>query len=169
MCSTLCREKVIRPYSNSKSFIDSYIGTDWTDLDYAYDFLSFINKNPTEFHAAEWVTKLLEQHGFVYLPERADWGEYDEFIDIVAGNGGKFYTTRNGSSVIAAVVGPDWKPSDGVGLVGAHIDALTVKLKPNSIVPTSDDNGAFIRLGVAPYSGDLTTYGLIETWDWLDV
>lgn len=146
-------------YQKSKPKTDSYIGAQWTDADYAHDFLSFINENPTEFHATEYVKRVLDSHGFIYLPERSDWAEDNEFIDLVAGKGGKFYTIRNESSLVAAVVGPDWKPSNGIGLVGAHIDAITAKLKPVSLVSTSDENGAYIRLGVAPYSG-----GLSELW-----
>lgn len=150
--------------------LHSYAGSAWTDKDYATDFLDFINSTPTEFHATEYLRKVLDNHGFMYLPERGcssnctedvDWTENPEFIDMVAGKGGKFYTVRNGSAIVAGVVGPDWKPGKGgIGLVGAHIDAVTAKLKPVSIVSTSSEGqGGYLRLGVAPYSS-----GLSEVW-----
>lgn len=144
------------PFSTQKE-LPPYIGANWSTLDYAYDFLSFINKNPTEFHATQYVAKVLETHGFVYLPERSSWTDVPEFVAVTAkGSGGRFYTTRNGTSLAAFVVGPDWVPGNSIGLVGAHIDAVTAKLKPVSRVETSDENGAYIRLGVAPYGGGLS-------------
>lgn len=131
----------------------------WDELDYAYDFLEFINKNPTEFHATKYLCDLLEKHGFKFLSERDDWcKQLDIHLDAKQS---KFYTVRNGSSLAAFTIGYNWKPVHGIGIVGAHIDALTVKLKPISIVPTSEENGDFLRLGVAPYSGTLSP----QWWD----
>lgn len=137
-----------------------YRGKGWSGIDYANDFLSFINENPTEFHATEYVAKTLEENGFVYLSERESWTYNDDFINMIVGDGGKFYTKRNGTSIAAFVMGPKWKPGMGVGLTGAHIDAITAKLKPISIVETSEENGAYIRLGVAPYGGALSSLWL---------
>lgn len=161
MASSLCKERI--NHTSSKYLANTTHGTPaskWSDLDYAYDFLSFINDNPTEFHATKYVTQVLEENGFKYLPERSSWTSNEDFLSILLGKGGKFYTTRNGSSLVAFVVGPDWQPSDGVGIVGAHIDAITAKLKPISLVSTSEENGAYIRLGVAPYSGALSDWWL---------
>lgn len=157
MSSSLCKERTSSSAVSSSASSDSYVGAAWTNLDYAYDFLAFINGNPSEFHAAQYVSDVLEAHGFHYLSDRASWTDDPAFIAVTApGVGGKFYTTRNGSSLVAFVVGPDWVPSGGIGLVGAHIDAVTAKLKPISLVSTSDENGAYIRLGVAPYGGGLS-------------
>lgn len=138
----ICKDK--RQSQNQNQYAD-----DWSPLDYAYGFLDFINKNPTEFHATAAVRTLLDQHGFQYLSERSNWNS-------VRGNPGKYYTVRNGSSVAAFVIGETWTPAFGAGIVGAHIDAITVKLKPISIVPTTQENGGYLRLGVAPYSGALS-------------
>lgn len=122
----------------------------WSPLDYAYDFLAFMNSNPSEFHATAAIRAILDRHGFKYLSERDDWAGTGD------GLAGKFYTVRNGSSVAAFVVEAGWRPEDGVGVVGTHLDALTVKLKPVSLVETSGENGGYLRLGVAPYSGALS-------------
>lgn len=138
----------------------NYRSKNWLEIDYANDFLSFINENPSEFHATEYVAKVLEDNGFIYLPERDSWTDNDDFINMIIGDGGKFYTKRNGTSIAAFVMGSKWKPGMGVGLAGAHIDAITAKLKPVSIVETSEENGAYIRLGVAPYGGALSSLWL---------
>lgn len=142
----------------------------WDYLDYAYDFLSFMNHNPTEFHAIAEIKTWLEKEGFVYLSERDSWSSFlcDYSSTASFANDGKngpsmegkvkkFYTLRNNSSLVAATLGPMWTPARGVGIAGCHIDALTVKLKPVSLVETSKENGGFLRLGVAPYSGGLSS------------
>ena len=46
--------------------------------------------------------------------------------------GGKYFTTRNGSSIIAFAVGEAYKPGNGIAMIAGHIDALTARLKPTS-------------------------------------
>lgn len=70
--------------------------------------------------------------------------------------GGKYYVTRNSSSLAAFTVGKAYKPGNGVAMIAGHIDALTAKLKPVSNKPTK---AGYVRLGVAPYAGALN-----ETW-----
>lgn len=83
------------------------------------------------------------------LPTREDWSDSIK-------PGGKYYTTRNGSSLIAFKVGPAYKPGNGVAMIAGHIDALTAKLKPVSKKP---NKAGYVELGVAPYAGALN-----ETW-----
>jgi aminopeptidase I len=70
--------------------------------------------------------------------------------------GGKYYVSRNGSSIIAFSIGEAYKPGNGVAMIAGHIDALTARLKP---VSTKPNNYGYVQLGVAPYAG-----GLNETW-----
>lgn len=70
--------------------------------------------------------------------------------------GGKYWVTRNGSSLIAFTVGKAYKPGNGVAMIGGHIDALTAKLKP---VSTKPNRAGYVELGVAPYAGALN-----QTW-----
>ncbi|MDO4436353.1 MAG: M18 family aminopeptidase [Coriobacteriaceae bacterium] len=62
------------------------------------DMLEFIHNSPTMFHAAATICERLEQEGFEYVPEQAQW-------DIQPG--GAYYTQRNGSSVVAWRVGAE--------------------------------------------------------------
>ena len=52
----------------------------------------YIASSPSMFHAADTTAKMLEENGFVFLNESADWKLQP---------GGKYYTTRNGSSLLA--------------------------------------------------------------------
>lgn len=70
--------------------------------------------------------------------------------------GGKYYVTRNGSSLIAFSVGKAYTPGSGVAMIAGHIDALTARLKP---VSTKPNKAGYVQLGVAPYAG-----GLNQTW-----
>ncbi len=61
---------------------------------------------------------------------------------------------RNGSSLIAFIVGDSYKSGDGVAIVAGHVDALTARLKP---VSTKKTTAGYLQLGVAPYAGALNT------------
>lgn len=106
-------------------------------------FLEFMNNNPTTYHAVGSLGKFLESRGFVYLSERESWEDK-------ISTSSKFYTTRNGSSLLAFVVGADWKPGCGVALIGSHVDSLAARVKPISVKEPVD---GYELLGAAPYSG----------------
>ncbi|EEY20458.1 conserved hypothetical protein [Verticillium alfalfae VaMs.102] len=61
--------------------------------------------------------------------------------------GGKYWTTRNGSALIAFTVGQKYEPGNGVAMIAGHIDALTARLKP---VSTKRNAAGYVQLGVAP-------------------
>ncbi|KAL1893069.1 vacuolar aminopeptidase 1 [Ceratocystis pirilliformis] len=116
---------------------------------YTEPFCSFLTENPTIFHAVEYFKEKLGEAGFIELPMRDNWeGKVHP--------GGKYWTTRNGSALIAFAVGESYKPGNGVGMIAGHIDALTAKLKPVSSKP---NRAGYIELGVAPYAGALN-----QTW-----
>ncbi|OJJ48465.1 hypothetical protein ASPZODRAFT_150690 [Penicilliopsis zonata CBS 506.65] len=116
---------------------------------YTKPYCEFMTENPTIFHAVDTFTKQLEQHGYRHLSERAVWTPELR-------RGGKYYTTRNGSALIAFVVGKEYQSGNGMGIVAGHVDALTARLKPVSKLPNKT---GFAQLAVAPYAG-----GLNETW-----
>jgi aminopeptidase I len=115
--------------------------------DYAKPFCSFLTDNPTVFHAVDSMAQDLKHDGFTKLSERDSW---------CIEPGGKYFVERNGSSLIAFVVGDDYKAGNGAAVLAGHVDALTAKLKPVSKIP---NKSGFIELGVAPYAG-----GLGATW-----
>jgi aminopeptidase I len=117
---------------------------------YTKPYLDFMTNNPTVFDAVDWVGSRLTSAGYRHLSERDTW-------NTVLKPGGKYYTTRNGSAIIAFAVGEDYKPGNGIGIVAGHIDALTAKLKP---IPTLQNKAGYVQLGVAPYAGG----GVSSTW-----
>lgn len=117
--------------------------------DYSKPYCDFMTSNPTIFHAVKSFSQQLEQHGYKQLSERAVWTSELK-------RGGKFYVTRNGSSLLAFNIGKEYESGNGLAIVAGHVDALTAKLKPVSKVPTK---AGFQQLGVAPYAG-----GLGPTW-----
>jgi aspartyl aminopeptidase len=65
--------------------------------------------------------------------------------------GGRYLASRNGSSLIAFVVGDGDAASNGVRLVGAHTDSPCLRLKPRPDVRRS----GYLQLGVEVYGGAL--------------
>lgn len=123
--------------NSTKKFTDDYYSK------IADDYIEFTYKNPTIYHVVNFFKSKLELKGFTYLPESKSWADL---------KAGKYFTTRNGSSLAAFVVGKDWQASKGVGAIGSHIDSLTTVLKPNSTKAKVD---GYELLGVAPYAGTL--------------
>ncbi|KZF20388.1 aspartyl aminopeptidase [Xylona heveae TC161] len=117
---------------------------------YTTPFMDFLTQNPTVFHAVAHFSKKLEDNGFTKLSERELWtgGKLKK--------GGKYLVERNGSSLIAFVVGGEYKPGNGAAIIAGHIDALTARLKP---IPKLQTKAGFVQLGVGPYAG-----GLNNTW-----
>ena len=115
---------------------------------YARPFCEFMKDNPTTFHAVNAFAEQLEQRGYQPLSERALW---------TLERGGKYYCSRNGSSLIAFAVGKSYRSGNGIAIIAGHVDALTVKLKPVSNL--SVKSYGFQQEAVAPYAN-----GLGSTW-----
>ncbi len=107
-----------------------------TRVDFNDGLLGFLDASPTPFHAVENVSGMLENAGFVYLDERSEW---------TLEKGGRYYTTRNASSVIAFTCPGE---TDYV-MFGAHTDSPNLKLKPSPVLKGSGT----VRLGVESYGG----------------
>ncbi|KAL5332223.1 glycosyl hydrolase family 71-domain-containing protein [Aspergillus crustosus] len=117
--------------------------------DYSQAYVDFMTAHPTIFHAVDGFAQQLESKGYKYLLERESWMLKLE-------RGGKYYTKRNASALIAFSVGSEYKSGNGIAIIAGHIDALTAKLKPVSKLPTK---AGYVQLGVAPYAGALN-----KTW-----
>ncbi|CAH2352053.1 aspartyl aminopeptidase 4 [[Candida] railenensis] len=110
-------------------------------LPYAQEFVDYVNASPTPYHAVKNVKTYLLDAGFVELRENAKWDK--------PANSGKYFVTRNGSSLIAFTVGGKYETGNGVGIVGAHTDSPCLRIKPIS-KKTSE---GFIQVGVEQYGG----------------
>lgn len=104
--------------------------------------IDFLKASPTPFHATRSLAKRLEAAGYVHLDEREAWR---------AEAGGRYYVTRNDSSLIAVRLGKRAPLEGGLRLVGAHTDSPCLRIKPN---PELHRQG-FWQLGVEVYGGAL--------------
>ena len=109
-----------------------------------YDLMEFIDNSPTPFHAVEEMKSKLIGQGYSALKESDTWG---------LTSNGKYFITRNDSSLIAFIIGTKTKDASGFKIIGAHTDSPNLKLKPN---PAYEKSG-YIQLGVEVYGGVLLT------------
>ncbi|MBE6107283.1 MAG: M18 family aminopeptidase [Erysipelotrichaceae bacterium] len=112
-------------------------------MNYAKDCLSFIDASLSCFHAVHEISRRLEEKGYICLKEQGNW-EIEK--------GGKYYTTRNQSSVIAFHVGERVeKPI--FAMSSSHSDSPALKLKPQPVLIRSN----MVRLNVEGYGGVMTS------------
>jgi aspartyl aminopeptidase len=113
------------------------------------EFLSFLNSSKSNYAAVVSAKKILGDAGYQYISEGEDWSGKLKL-------GGKYYTTRNQSSIMAFAVGGafDAKTS-GFNISAAHTDSPCLKVKPVSKVTAA----SFLQVGVECYGG-----GLWHTW-----
>ncbi|KAL4897684.1 peptidase M18 [Aspergillus ambiguus] len=114
----------------------------------ALDFLSFVNASPTPFHAVQSAKELLVKAGFQEIKEKDSWAS-------TCRPGGKYYLTRNSSTIVAFAVGKKWKPGNPISMVGAHTDSPVLRVKPVS----SKRGEGYMQVGVETYGG-----GIWHSW-----
>lgn len=97
----------------------------------------FLNSSYTAFHATANVCAMLNENGFAEI-------KLGDKLTIK--RGGKYYVTRNGSSVIAFVIGP----KNIFNIVGSHTDSPSFKVKGDKVLM-----GDVARLNTEKYGGGL--------------
>ena len=113
-----------------------------TKTDRVQSLLNFIDRSPTPFHAVQEITSTLSNKGFIELKERDAWR---------LKSNGRYFLTRNDSSLIAFVLGSE----PAFKIIGAHTDSPNLRLKPHAVYAK---NG-YLQLGVEVYGGVL-----LSTW-----
>jgi aspartyl aminopeptidase len=112
----------------------------------ASQLIDFINASWTPWHAVEEASKRLLAAGFEHISEAAEWSLKP---------GGRYFFTRNMSTVVAFAVGEKYQPGNGFYMVGAHTDSPCLKLKPVS----KSSRAGCLMVNVETYGG-----GLWYTW-----
>ncbi len=108
---------------------------------YAQNLIDFLYENPTPFHVVEGGRKVLKEAGFKELHLCEKW-------DIKPG--GKYFTARNESALIAFIAGTKNPSEAGFRLIGAHTDAPAIRIKSNPEIKVKDK---YLSLNVELYGG----------------
>ena len=107
----------------------------------AEELLQFIKESPDCFHAVEAQARRLRAEGFEELFEEEAWDLKE---------GGRYFVTRNQSSLIAFKI-PKWDFA-GFHIMASHSDSPSFKIKEN---PEMESEGWYGKLNVEKYGGML--------------
>jgi aspartyl aminopeptidase len=110
--------------------------------------LSFVNASPTPFHAVHNAIQRLEKVGFSKLRESESW-------DQVIKPGGKYFFTRNQTTLLAFSLPQDWKQGTGLSIVATHIDSPNLRIRPIS----KRTKAGYLQVGIETYGG-----GIWHSW-----
>ena len=130
---------------------NDYLGTrrietkkqDIMEKQYAKELIEFIHESPTNFHAVANAKKELLSDGFKQLFSGEAWQ-----IE----KGGKYFVTKNHSSLFAFEIGSGEIAEDGFKIVCAHSDSPTFRIKPNAEMPVA---GKYLKLNTEVYGGPI--------------
>ena len=114
---------------------------------FAKNLIDFIYESPTAFHAIETSEELLKVNGFKKLEATEKWN-----IE----KGGKYYTTKNSSAIVAFTVNTDDLTKDGFRMIGSHSDSPSFRVKPN---PEMEVEKTYLKLNTECYGGPI-----LNTW-----
>lgn len=115
-----------------------------TPHELAQELCRFVRRCPSAFQTIQSMRELLEDEGFAYLSEESPWEIRSE---------GRYYTVRNGSSLVAFRVGervghhPD---KLAFRIASSHADSPMLKIKARAELAGPGD---YVRLNVETYGG----------------
>ena len=117
-----------------------------SDANVTAQMLKFIQKSPTCFHAVSQLKEMLAAAGFREWKEAGNWK---------AEAGGKYYVTRNDSSLIALHI-PVSETVKGFHITASHSDSPAFKVKE---APELAVEGQYVKLNTEKYGGMI-----LSTW-----
>lgn len=106
------------------------------------EVLDFIQKSPSCFHAVKNLAELLKNAGYEELKECDSWS---------LKKGGRYFTTRNGSSIIAFNIG-EKLDNYHFQLTSSHSDSPSFKVKEKAELK---GKGGYLQLNTEGYGGML--------------
>lgn len=112
------------------------------------EVLNFIEHSPSCFHAVAQLAQMLDQAGYQRLKECDGW---------TLEQGGKYYVTRNGSSIIAFHVGQQLD-NYHFQITASHSDSPSYKVKEKAELK---GKGGYLQLNTEGYGGMICS-------SWLD-
>lgn len=114
--------------------------------EFARDLIDYIYASPTAFNAVETSKNLLIKNGFEELQMNKKWQ-----LKV----GGKYFITKNSSSLTAFVINSD-NMQDGFRIIGSHSDSPTFRIKPNAEMTVEN---TYLKLNTEAYGG-----AILSTW-----
>ena len=111
-------------------------------------FCQFVTASPTPFHVVANLATRLISAGFKRVSERAP-------IASELTGGGKYFYTRNQSTLVAFTLPSNPTPSTAISFAAGHTDSPCLKVRPNS----KREKEGYIQVGVETYGG-----GIWHTW-----
>lgn len=115
-------------------------------MKYALDFIDFVEKSPSSFHSVTESGRYLLANGFTKLSDKDKWN---------LEKGGKYFLTKNNSSLFAFIVGKGKIENEGFKIIGSHTDSPGFRIKPNPEI----ENNLYLKLNIEVYGGPI-----INTW-----
>ena len=112
----------------------------------AESLLEFIQRCPSEYHVIDNISAALGRAGYECLPARERW---------TLRPGGKYYTLRGGSSLVAFRIPAG--AARGFRIAAAHSDSPSFRIKVNA----EKRDGRYLRVSTEPYGGMIMS-------SWLD-
>jgi aspartyl aminopeptidase len=112
--------------------------------------MNFINNSPEPYHCVSTVSEMLKENGFQLLNEDDLWRANNRLE-----KGGRYYFTRNKSSIVAFTVGKKYEAGNGFKVIGAHTDSPNLRVKPHS----NKKGHGCEQIAVQTYGG-----GIWSTW-----
>lgn len=109
----------------------------------ARELIDFIHESPTNFHAVLNIKKQLTEQGFKQLFSGEAW-----HIE----QGGKYFVTKNHSSLYAFIPGEGNIAEEGFKLICAHSDSPTFRIKPDAEMLVE---GKYLKLNTEVYGGPI--------------
>ncbi|ORX40092.1 aspartyl aminopeptidase [Kockovaella imperatae] len=114
----------------------------------ATKFCNFITGSPTPFQAVANLSARLVESGFKPISERL-------LNSAELANGGKYFYTRNQSSLVAFTLPKNPSPTTAISIVAGHTDSPCLKIRPVS----KRETHGYLQIGVETYGG-----GTWPTW-----
>ena len=113
-----------------------------SQVELAKRFLAFVDASPSPFHAVHEAKCRLQAHGYEKIREAENWSG-------LLKKGGKYFFTRNSSTIVAFAVGGSYTATGGFRVIGAHTDSPALKVKPNA----KKSSEGYHQVGVQVYGG----------------
>lgn len=102
--------------------------------------MSFLHKAVSPFHVVEEIAGRLFDENFEELSDANPWR-----ISPL----GRYFVTKNNTTIMAFAVGGKYKPGNGFAIIGSHTDSLAPRVKPTSRL----HSGMYNQLAVLRYGG----------------